>query len=255
MGTSGTNEGFTDEHPQRKVFLRSFWIDITEITNRQYQTFVDTTGHPPPHHENSRLNLWTEHGPFPGTEYHPVVNITWNDAQDFCHWQEKRLPTEAEWEKAARGIHGQPYPWGDRWNPSLANSASYWAGRTVEFKDFTQWQSFWVQGMGAEIVREQGIKGEVLTKPVGSFPEGASPYGLLDMAGNVSEWVSDWNDPYYYMKAPFADPQGPTNGILKTIRGGSWLKPANSLRTAHRDYGPRTARYTGVGFRCARDDR
>ncbi len=255
MGTADEGEGFADEHPQRKIYLQGFWIDITETTNQQYETFVNATGHPPPAHENPRLNLWANGTFHPGTEQHPVVNVTWNDAQAFCHWKKKRLPTEAEWEKAARGTHGQTYPWGEIWEHDFANSASYWAGRTIEFKDFSEWLAFWKEGEGATIVRDQGIRGEVLTLPVGQFPQGASPYGLLDMAGNVSEWVSDWNDPYYYIKGPFSNPEGPSSGILKTIRGGSWLKPAKSLRVAHRDYGPRTAHYTGVGFRCARDNR
>jgi len=125
----------------------------------------------------------------------------------------------------------------------------------VEFRDSGEWRAFWIKGEGYTIVRNKGIKGEVLTLPVRSFPEGKSPYGLLDMAGNVSEWVTDWNEPYYYLKGPLANPTGPETGILKSIRGGSWLKPAASLRTTDRDFGEPTRRMSGAGFRCAKDDR
>ncbi|MDE3118834.1 MAG: SUMF1/EgtB/PvdO family nonheme iron enzyme, partial [Nitrospirota bacterium] len=117
-----------------------------------------------------------------------------------------------------------------------------------------EWKDFWVNGEGARISKERGLKREVLTLPVGSFPEGASPYGLLDMAGNASEWVQDWYEPYYYLKAPPADPKGPDGILLKVARGGSWLKPAKSLRTADRDYGFPDDHPSGTGFRCAQDE-
>src|SRR3989442_1141499 len=109
------------------------------------------------------------------------------------------------------------------------------------------------QGRGAKISKEKGIKGEVLTMPVASFPESASPYGLYDMAGNVSEWVQDWYNPNYYNDAPLSDPQGPPRGAIKAMRGGSWLKPAISLRTSDRDWGTMDSRPSGAGFRCAKD--
>jgi formylglycine-generating enzyme required for sulfatase activity len=252
MGSPEGGGSFSDERPQRSVFLSSFQIDRYEVTNADYEQFVATTGHRPPANRNSAVTLWDQERPLAGSERHPVVNVSWHDAAAYCQWAGKRLPTEAEWEKAARGTDGRIYPWGNRWDPTLANSASYWAGRTVEFQDSHEWKAFWIQGEGARISKERGLKGEVLTQPVGSFPSGASPYGLLDMAGNASEWVQDWFEPYYYLKAPQADPKGPEGVLLKVVRGGSWLKPARSMRTADRDFGYPDDRPSGTGFRCAR---
>jgi len=254
MGSPAGAGGFDDESPQRLVYLSPFWIDRREVTNGAYERFVRATGHRPPANPNPAATLWEHGAPLAGIADHPVVNVSWDDALAYCRWAGKRLPTEAEWEKAARGTDGRRYPWGDAWDPSRANSASYWVGRTVEFKDREDWLDFWVRGEGARIAKERGVKGEVLTLPVGSLPAGASPYGPLDMAGNASEWVADWYEPYAYLKAPPADPQGPDGVLLKVVRGGSWLKPAKSMRTTDRDYGFPADRASGTGFRCARDD-
>ncbi|MBM4125144.1 MAG: formylglycine-generating enzyme family protein, partial [Nitrospira sp.] len=253
MGSQEGSDSFTDERPQRTVTLSAFWIDRQEATNAQYERFVAATGHPQPQNLNQAVTLWAQGRPLAGSERHPVVNVSWHDAAAYCQWAGKRLPTEAEWEKAARGTDGRLYPWGNEWGLDRANSASYWAGRTVEFKDGKEWSEFWIAGEGARIAKERGLRGEVLTMPVGSFPEGASPYGVLDLAGNASEWVQDWYEPYYYVKAPQADPKGPNGVLLKVSRGGSWLKPAKSLRTADRDYGYPDDRPSGTGFRCAKD--
>ncbi|MCP9440884.1 MAG: formylglycine-generating enzyme family protein [Nitrospira sp.] len=253
MGSPDDGSSFDDERPQRKVFVGSFRIHRHEVTNARYKRFVDATGHRTPSHENPRLTLWLNGEPFPGSEQHPVVNVSWDDALAYCRWLGMRLPTEAEWEKAARGTDGRRYPWGNEWNGHLANSASHWADRTIEFKDGGEWKAFWITGDGARIAREHGLNGEVLTLPVGSFPGGSSPYGLLDMAGNVSEWVQDWYEPYSYLHAPLSDPQGPDGRLLKVVRGGSWLKPARNLRTSDRDYSSPADRATGIGFRCAQD--
>lgn len=255
MGAPGGSEGFSDEQPQRLVFLSAFRIDRHEVTNAEYLRFVQVTGHAIPVNSNPAVTVWEQGAPLPGTESHPVVNVSWHDAVAYCRWASKRLPTEAEWEKAARGTDGRRYPWGNEWDLTLANSASYWAGRTIEFSSGEEWKAFWVNGEGARISKERGIKGEVLTLPVGSFPQAASPYGLLDMAGNVAEWVQDWYEPYSYLNAPLSDPQGPAGVLLKAMRGGSWLKPAKSLRTTDRDYGFPDDRPSGTGFRCAKDDR
>jgi formylglycine-generating enzyme required for sulfatase activity len=255
MGSPEGSDSFSDERPQRTVFLSAFWMDRHEVTNAQYERFVTAAGHRPPTNLNPAATLWEQGHPLAGSEHHPVINIGWQDAVAYCQWAGKRLPTEAEWEKAARGPDGRLYPWGNEWDLKRANSASYWAGHTIEFKDGAEWKAFWVQGEGARISKERGLKGEVLTLPVGSFPEGASPYGLLDMAGNASEWVQDWFEPYYYSKAPQTDPKGPAGMLLKVVRGGSWLKPAKSIRTADRDYGYPDDRPSGTGFRCAKDAR
>lgn len=253
MGTPDGSDGFPDEHPERRVYVSGFYLDRVEVTNRAYAEFVAATGHREPANANPAATLWEHHRPLPDIGDHPVVNVSWGDAVAYCRWAGKRLPTEAEWEKAARGTDGRRYPWGNDWDLSKANSASYWANRTVEFKSGADWDAFWVKGEGARLSKEKGIKGEVLTMPVGSFPQGRSPYGVLDMAGNVAEWVSDWYDPNYYRTAPLTDPQGPARGAIKAMRGGSWLKPAVSLRTSDRDWGTIDSRPSGTGFRCARD--
>jgi formylglycine-generating enzyme required for sulfatase activity len=250
---SPSGDGFTDERPQRSVFLHAFLMDRYEVTNAQYERFVKATNHAMPVNPNPSATLWNDGRPFPGSDTHPVVNVSWHDAVAYCAWAGKRLPTEAEWEKAARGADARLYPWGNEWSVAKANSASYWAGRTIEFKDTIEWKAFWVDGDGARLSKERGLKGEVLTLPVGSLPDGASPYGLFDMAGNASEWVQDWFEPYYYLRAPRNNPLGPDGKLLKVLRGGSWLKPASSLRTADRDYGLPADRQSGTGFRCAKD--
>lgn len=253
MGATEESGGLPDERPLRLIYLSAFWLDRYEVTNAAYQEFVQATGHQAPANSAPALTLWERNVPLPGIEPHPVVNVSWLDAVAFCRWANKRLPTEAEWEKAARGTDGRIYPWGNEWTFEHSNSASYWARHTVQFADSTDWDAFWVKGVGAAISKEKGLKGEILTLPVGSFPGGASPYGALDMAGNAAEWVQDWYNPNHYRTAPLTDPQGPERGAIKAMRGGSWLKPAISLRTTDRDWGTMDSRPSGTGFRCARD--
>jgi formylglycine-generating enzyme required for sulfatase activity len=253
MGSPAGTDGLPDEQPQRLVFLDAFFIDRYEVTNAEYAAFVQATAHRIPENSNPAATLWVDRRPLPDIEDHPVVNVSWTDAVAYCRWRGKRLPTEAEWEKAARGTDGRRYPWGDDWEITNANSASYWAGRTIHFDSGTEWDAFWVKGEGARLAKEKGIRGEVLTMPVGSFPQAVSPYGLHDMAGNAGEWVEDWYDPNYYRSAPLSNPPGPERGAIKSMRGGSWLKPAISLRTSDRDWGTMDSRPSGTGFRCAKD--
>ena len=253
MGAPAGSGGLPDEQPERAVLLSAFYIDRFEVTNEAYLLFVSLTGHRMPENSNPAATLWKDRRPMPGIERHPVVNVSWTDAEAYCRWAGKRLPTEAEWEKAARGTDGRRYPWGDQWDVLLTNSASYWAGRTVQFDSGADWEAFWVKGEGAHIAKEKGLNGEVLTMPVGSFPGSVSVYGLFDMAGNVAEWVQDWYDPNYYPSGPLTNPTGPPRGAIKSMRGGSWLKPAVSLRTSDRDWGTIDSRPSGTGFRCAQD--
>ena len=253
MGAPAGSGGLPDEQPERAVLLSAFYIDRFEVTNEAYLLFVSLTGHRMPENSNPAATLWKDRRPMPGIERHPVVNVSWTDADAYCRWAGKRLPTEAELEKAARGTDGRRYPWGDQWDVLLTNSASYWAGRTVQFDSGADWEAFWVKGEGAHIAKEKGLNGEVLTMPVGSFPGSVSVYGLFDMAGNVAEWVQDWYDPNYYPSGPLTNPTGPPRGAIKSMRGGSWLKPAVSLRTSDRDWGTIDSRPSGTGFRCAQD--
>lgn len=253
MGSPEGSGGFPDEQPERRVLLSGFYLDRFEVTNGAYAEFVNATHHRSPANTNEAATLWKANQPIPSIDNHPVVNVSWDDADAYCRWAGKRLPTEAEWEKAARGTDHRRYPWGNGWDIRMANSASYWAQRTVDFNSSADWEAFWLRGEGARLAKVHGIQGEVLTMPVDSFPEAVSPYGVFGMAGNVAEWVQDWYDPNYYRHAPLSDPMGPSRGAIKAMRGGSWLKPAASLRTSDRDWGTIDSRPSGTGFRCAKD--
>jgi formylglycine-generating enzyme required for sulfatase activity len=185
---------YEDEKPPHRVHLDAYHVDRYEVTNALYRRFMDATGRQAPSYWNdSKWNGASQ----------PVVGVSWHDAEAYCRWAGKRLPTEAEWEKAARGTDGRKYPWGDQWDSSKANSFESKLGKTVA---------------------------------VGSYPGGASPYGAHDMAGNVWEWVADWYDKDYYRRSPERNPQGPDSGHHRVLRGGSWVNIPVDLRTADRDY-------------------
>ncbi len=216
---SPEGQGRPDEWPQRSVYLDAFEIDQVEVTNERYMRFVKATGHRPPPDPFGTGPLQS----IKGLEQLPVVQTTWYDAKAYCTWAQKRLPTEAEWEKAARGTDGRLYPWGnDPPTPRRANFDREWDGqRTLH--------------------------------AVGSLPEGDSPYGVKDMAGNAREWVADWYEADYYAQAPDRNPQGPEKkGVVRSIRGGSWHSPANDVRAAARGRGGFALQTHGTGFRCAR---
>jgi formylglycine-generating enzyme required for sulfatase activity len=223
-----SREAFHDEGPAHLVELSSYKIDKYEVSNAEYTEFMKATKHAAPAYwDDPRLNKPNQ----------PVVGVNYFDAKAFCEWKGKRLPTEAEWENAARGPEGLRYPWGDELNPKLANYA----------------------------------KNHPATMPVDSLAEGASPYGVHHMAGNVFEWVSDWYDPRFYEKGTVVlNPTGPekpvwlggtglyvdrlTIGEKRVIRGGSWVALESSMTTTHRFWNhPLNNSYgVGLGFRCAK---
>ena len=201
-----------DEKPQREVYLDAYWIDRTEVTNAMFQRFVAATGHDA---ESAWRNAASR------KPDHPVRYVNWFDADAYCRWAGRSLPTEAQWEKAARGTDGRKYPWGnDAPDESRCNSNV-----------------------------NVGI-----TTPVGNYPASASPYGALDMAGNVWEWVADWYDGEYYRSAPRENPTGPDSGERRVVRGGSWNFAARFVRSSYRnstDFVVPASRIGNLGFRCA----
>jgi formylglycine-generating enzyme required for sulfatase activity len=212
-------KGRADEWPQRSVYLDAFAIDQVEVTNERYMAFVTITGHrhpPNPYGTGPLLSA-------KGIEQLPVVQTTWYDAKAYCSWAKKRLPTEAEWEKAARGTDGRLFPWGNE--PATSKRANF----------DREWED------------------EKTLYPVGSLPDGDSPYGVKDMAGNAREWVFDWYDPEYYKHATNLNPQGPDKkGVVRSIRGGSWHSPLADITTSARGRGGFALQTHGTGFRCAR---
>jgi formylglycine-generating enzyme required for sulfatase activity len=223
---SPEGKGSGDEHPQHRVMLPAFWMDKTEVTNEQYGRFLEWVNRMGDHgkcfrrepaNKDHTPKLWTDakwNGP-----KQPVVGVDWYDAYAYAAWAGKRLPTEAEWEKAARGTDGWEYPWGDDWGRNKCNSQENGRSATVD---------------------------------VGSYPEGKSPYGCLDMAGNVFEWCSGWYADGYYQSSLRENPTGPASGHCRSLRGGSWRTYPDYCRSASRYDrcpGDRSELY---GFRCAR---
>lgn len=248
----GTPQGLgdPDEVPQRTLYLDAFRLDREEVTNRRYRTFLRVTGHRVPEHCcDPSYNLWTGADLAALLLDHPVVNVDWHDAEAFCRWAGKRLPTEAEWERAARGTNGRVFPWGDQWDRTRANGASRWAER--ELSSAEEAKAWWMEG-GAALLVEKGRQG-IATVTEQSLPQGATLEAVLQMAGNVWEWVADWYDPAYYAVAPERNPPGPLSGEYKVLRGGSWLNHLAFLRGAVRDGSRSTMRNHGTGFRCAQD--
>lgn len=207
MGSSA-GEGYENEHPRHEVYLNAFWIDRYEVTAKLYRRFAEAT------------KRTFKKQPFPDEANYPVVYVSWEDAQAFCNYHNRRLPTEAEWEKAARGGSWGDYTYGDN-DFQLADYAWYAinAGKTHH--------------------------------PVGE--KMANAYGLYDVHGNVLEWVSDYYAPDYYGVSPKRNPKGPEKGKHRVVRGGSAYLSAKLLRVTHRMKGDPKTRYSGRGFRCAAD--
>ncbi|MGH9761874.1 MAG: SUMF1/EgtB/PvdO family nonheme iron enzyme, partial [Blastocatellia bacterium] len=196
--------------PAHQVPVKAFYMDVYEVTNEDYATFVRNTGHPAP---------WPSAQPPPGGARLPVTNVSWLDANEYAKWAGKRLPTEAEWEYAARGSESRIYPWGNDWSQYLSNSGD--------------------EKIGAP-------------RAVGSYPRGASPFGIYDMAGNVAEWVGDDYKPYPGSPAPPVTPNSPEYGT-KIFRGGSYAFPHAQEVSYARWADTPTAKYPYLGFRCAMD--
>jgi len=207
----GSDLGEADEQPVHDVYLDAFWIDQTEVTYTKYANFAPSR-----------------------SGQSPAQNVTWEQASAYCTWVGSRLPTEAEWEKAARSPDERTYPWGNQ-NP---------AGDLVNFADVKSRLSW------ADISVNDGYDN---VAPVGSYPAGASVYGALDMAGNLAEWVNDWYDETYYSASSLDNPLGPADGFFRALRGGSWYGTADSLRTTDRSWYIPEGGTNYVGFRCAQN--
>jgi formylglycine-generating enzyme required for sulfatase activity len=213
--TMGSAQGDDDEQPLHRVFLDSFYLDTFEVTNGQFAKFVSAIQSEPP------WGFADRETPVVHAD-RPVRWVNWMEAWGYCLWAGKRLPTEAEWEKAARGTDGRIYPWGN--DPPTTAHAVF--GMTE----------------GAETV-----------SPVGNRDKGASPYGIHDLAGNLYEWVTDWYDEEFYSRHPTHNPHGPGEGTTKVQRGGSYINGPYRLRSSFRTKSDPTEHDPHVGFRCAHD--
>ena len=215
MGLDGV-QALEDERPMHRVWVGSFSMDLHEVTTAQYAAFLAATNRLAPWQWNT-VDL-SQHGD------RPVIGVDWSDADAYCRWKGNRLPTEAEWEKSARGTDGRLYPWGN-WAP---------------YKDLANF------ALGARFSYSQVLM------PVQSYEHGKSPYGLYQMAGNVWEWVQDWYSVNYYEISPEHNPQGPEQGQFKVLRGGSWSDLPKYLLTYGRFKLPPETRNSYTGFRCAK---
>ncbi len=218
-------DGGVDERPNHDVFLDTFYIDKYEVTNGRYLTFITKTGHRTPQHPTDPTKgLWQGNTMPESVVDLPVINVDWFDAEAYCKWAEKRLPTEAEWEKAAKGPNDWRFPWGDV-EPT---------DKHLNYNQVT-WN------------------GETTLVPVGIYEAGKSPYGAYDMAGNVWEWVADWYDSQYYSKSPERNPKGPQSGGFKVLRSSGWQGETPQARIFTRIMSKPLDRNHSTGFRCAKD--
>jgi formylglycine-generating enzyme required for sulfatase activity len=205
---------FADEMPQHRVTLDAYYIDETPVTNAEYKHFLDANPeHPAPSDwDQSQRNCSL------GKDDHPVVFVSWSDADAYARWARKRLPTEAEWEKAARGTEGRRFPWGQEFDHRCCNTSSSGLRSTTAVRQYME--------------------------------IGDSPYGVIDMAGNVWEWCADWYDAEYYKRSFTYNPLGPDADDWRVLRGGAWDITPDYTRCASRDYIVPDQGYGTVGFRC-----
>ncbi len=245
---------FPDERPQHPVYLDAFWIDQTEVTVGMFRTFVEETGYETTAERQGWGRPWAEgtgelewphvsgadwqHPRGPGSsavDDHPVAQVSWEDSAAYCAWAGGQLPTEAQWEKACRGIDGRMWPWGNSYDGNRVSSCE--GQCPVE-----RWKD------------DRFDDGYAYTSPVGTFPDGASPYGAMDMAGNLWEWVADWYADDYYGDSPCENPLGPDSGAVRAMRGGAWFQTDVWLTCSVRHQNPPSDLYDDLGFRCAVPD-
>jgi formylglycine-generating enzyme required for sulfatase activity len=242
---------YNHEKPMHLVTLDKFWIDKTEVTNAQFCKFLNECGNKAENgtfwYEPAAGSRGIKYGfideiegkfiPQNGFEDFPVIEVSWYGAVAYCKWIGVRLPTEAEWEYAARGPNAYIYPWGNDFN-----------GKCVNYRD----SSFIFDNLGKDLNFNDGNPNWSF---VGSYPSGASWCGALDMSGNIYEWVEDWWSATYYGSSPSKNPIGPESGTLKIGRGGSWYDPSWHVRSSYRKaLSPSSARIHWIGFRCAKTD-
>lgn len=224
MGSS-EGEGKEDEYPRHQVFLDAFYMDKFEVTVSRYHQFIQSTNRSKPEYwDQVDINV---NGNL------PIIGVNWHDAESYCRWAGKRLPTEAEWEKAARGKDERTWPWGNQ-------APASWLAK------FGQ-TSFGLTGYVLRVYVD-GLES------VDSYEAGKSPYGLRHMAGNAEEWVADWYEENYYRESLDRNPKGPSNGQYRVLRGGWWGTSVPFwMRSANREHRAPADRFVGLGFRCARD--
>lgn len=221
---------FSDEVPAHIVFLDAFYMDKYEVSIKSYRVCIDDGGCEPPMNANS--NARSGYYDNPQFDNYPVINVDWYMATAYCEWRGARLPTEAEWEKAARGTDGRIYPWGNAFdgvNTNFCDSNCSKDGANREFDD-----------------------GYADTAPVDYYTDGVSVYGIFNLAGNVWEWVSDWYGETYYASSLANNPSGPSSGGARVVRGGSWNDFGDVVRTLNRNWVRAAFANDALGFRCAR---
>jgi sulfatase modifying factor 1 len=246
--TMGSSAGNSDELPVHTVYLNAFYIDKYEVTNAQFKSFIDAGGYTTQAYWSAAgwsartSGGWTLPYYWTAGTYHsgtawpnfPVVGVSWYEAEAYANFAGKRLPTEAEWEKAARGTDQRTYPWGNSIDGSRAN---YWASGDPYDNNSTPVGFY---------------DGRLHPNPPFQTTNSPSPYGAYDMAGNAWEWVADWYDANYYSVSPSSNPPGPLTGSYRVLRGGGWLDYTYCLRSAFRLGLNPNYRYSYIGFRCAR---